>query len=301
LHLVVVGAYVADCFVRTPRLPAWGHEYEARSIRTTPGGKALNQAVTLARLGAQVTAIGTVGADGVGRDVVAALARERIDVRWMEEREGASTSVCLCFVSDEGESAIVWHIEDDVAVLPETVSAATTAIERADAVLVTFEMPVPTIRKSINAASSRGARVLVAPAPVLANSAETTSLPWNRVDVLVPNEIEARALLDGGQEVPADQLASALSHRLAVPTIAVTLGSSGCVLHASGASRSYPAHKAAAVDTTGAGDAFTATFAAHLVAGASESDAVDAAQAAAARTVRHAGGHDSMPSPAPSA
>lgn len=48
LRFVVVGAYVADCFVSTPRFPAWGHEQEARSIRTTPGGKALNQAVALA-------------------------------------------------------------------------------------------------------------------------------------------------------------------------------------------------------------------------------------------------------------
>ena len=45
LHFVVIGAYVADCFVAAPRLPRWGEEYEVRSIRTSPGGKALNQAV----------------------------------------------------------------------------------------------------------------------------------------------------------------------------------------------------------------------------------------------------------------
>ena len=48
------GAYVVDCFVRTPVLPAWDAEYEVRSVRTSPGGKALNQAVALARLGVQV-------------------------------------------------------------------------------------------------------------------------------------------------------------------------------------------------------------------------------------------------------
>ena len=55
LHFVVIGAYVADCFVAAPRLPRWGEEYEVRSIRTSPGGKALNQAVALARLGAHVS------------------------------------------------------------------------------------------------------------------------------------------------------------------------------------------------------------------------------------------------------
>src|SRR5260370_32824961 len=110
LRFVVVGAYVVDCFVRTPRLPVWGQEYEARSIRTSPGGKALNQAVPLAPLGAQVTAVGAVGDDGLGRDVLTALARERIDVRWVESREDVAATVCLCFVTDEGDYAIFLHI-----------------------------------------------------------------------------------------------------------------------------------------------------------------------------------------------
>lgn len=298
LQFVVVGTYVADCFVNTSRLPAWGHEYEAHSIRTSPGGKALNQAVALARLGAQVTAIGAVGDDGVGQDVLGSLRRERVDVSWMDVRDDAATSICLCFVSDHGDSAIVWHIDDDVTVMPETVRAAASAIERADAVLVTFEIPVPTIREAIGAARRSGAQVFVAPAPLLANPADAASLPWDQVDVVVPNENEARALLAGGQNVPANDLADALALDLGVATIAVTLGAAGCALHAAGESRHYPAHQVVPVDTTGAGDAFMAIFAAHLTAGASGPDAVEAAQSAAAWAVQRAGGHGSMPTPA---
>ncbi len=210
LRFVVVGAYVADCFVNAPHLPVWGHEYKARSIRTSPAGKALNQAVALARLGAHVMAVGAVGGDGLSRDVLAALTRERIDVSWVESREGVATTVCLCFVSAEGDSAIVWHIDDDVAVMPETVRAAASAIEHADAVLLTFELPVPTIRETINVARHCGARVFVQPAPVLADPAAAKSIAWDLVDVLVPNEIEARTLLHGGDDVPVDDLAAAL-------------------------------------------------------------------------------------------
>jgi ribokinase len=300
LRFVVVGAYVADCFVNTPSLPAWGHEHEARSIRTSPGGKALNQAVALARLGAQVAAVGAVGDDGVGRDVLAALTRERVDVSWVESRADVATTICLCFVGDEGDSAIVWHIDDDVAITPDTVRAAAPAIERADAVLMTFEMPVQTIRETIGIARPRGARVFVQPAPVLNDPAGAASLPWDQADVLVPNEIEARALLDDGHAVAVDDLAGALSRDLAVPTVVVTLGASGCVAHTAGVSRRYPAHKTVAVDTTGASDAFMATFAAYLTAGAPEPDAIDAAQAAAAWVIQRAGGHGSMPAPASS-
>ena len=294
---MVVGAYVADCFVNTSLLPAWGHEYEAHSIRTSPGGKALNQAVALARLGAHVAAVGTVGDDGVGRDVLGALLRERVDISWIDVRDDVATSICLCFVSDQGDSAIVWHIDDEVAVMPETVSAAASAIEGADAVLVTFEIPVPAISEAISAARRSGARVFVAPAPPLDDPAEAASLPWDQVNVVVPNENEARALLAGGRKVPADELACALSDDLRVPTIAVTLGAAGCALHAAGQSGRYPAHQVVPVDTTGAGDAFMATFAAYLTAGASGADAVEAAQSAAAWAVQRAGAHGSMPPP----
>jgi len=297
LRFAVVGAYVTDCFVRTPTLPQWGTEYEVRSVRTSPGGKALNQAVALARLGASVTAVGVVGDDGCGHEVLAALRREGVDVAGVERRVNVSTGVCVCLVSDEGSSAILWHIDDDVAVLPGTIDAA-EAISRADAVLLTFEMPPESVRKAIDVASGHGARVVVQPAPpMLSDYGAALSLPWDRVDVLVSNEDEARTLLtvwDVGQ--PGVLLADGLAQRFGVPKVAVTLGASGCVLHAGGRSRHWlPPDEVAAVDTTGAGDAFAATFVAHLCAGATDEDAAHAAQAAAGQAIQRPGGYESMP------
>jgi ribokinase len=119
------------------------------------------------------------------------------------------------------------------------------------------------------------------------------------VDVLVPNETEARALLNDcrvGSDLPNDGLAEALASELAVPTVVVTLGESGCVIHAADVTRRYPGQKTEAVDTTGASDAFTATYTAHITAGAPEADAIQAAQSAAVWAIRHPGGHESMPS-----
>ena len=296
LRFVVVGAYVVDCFITTSRLPEWGRTYEARSIHTSPGGKALNQAVALARLGVQVAAVGVVGDDAVGRDVLVALERERVDVNGVESRKGVATTVCACFVGDAGESAIVWHIDEDVAVTPENVRAAEPLFEGADAVLVTFEMPVTAICETIRVARGHGARVFVQPAPALANRADAGVVPWDQVDVLVPNEEEARALLDDRGDLPADDLAQALARDLAVPTVVVTLGESGCIAHAAGVTHTYAAEHAMAVDATGAGDAFMAALTANLVAGVPGNQAIRLAQVSAARAVRRAGGYESMPS-----
>jgi ribokinase len=296
LQVVVVGAYVTDCIVRTPRLPGWGEEYEARSVRTSPGGKALNQAVALARLGAQVTAVGVVGGDGVGRDILTALEQEGVDVGHIECRDNVATAVCVCLVSDTGENAIVWHIDDDVAVTAPTVHGATRAMGSAHAVLMTFEMPAQSIREAICCASISGSLVIVQPAPPLADAAAARSLPWELVNVLVSNEAEARALLVlGQQDIPARRLAGALSAQLGIGTVVVTLGASGCVAHTDRASTLYPAHEVVAVDTTGAGDAFAATFAAHLAAASPVAEAVNAGQAAAAQAVQRVGARESMP------
>ncbi len=296
---MVVGGYVADCFVVTPRLPAWGDNYQARSVRTSPGGKALNQAVALARLGAQVTAIGGVGEDPLGQDILAALTREGIDVSFVRTHENAASAICVCFVGDDGQTSFVWHIDDDVAVTPDTVCAAEAAIRSADAVLVTFELPVPAIRETIEVANRHGVRVFVQPAPPLADPAVAASIPWDQIDVLVPNEAEARALLEGGQAdgLAPDDLAEAVATELGIPVVVLTLGEVGCVTHAAGTSHRYPARRAAVVDATGAGDAFMATFCAHVVEGMAVADAVDAAQSAAAWAIGHPGGREAMPSP----
>ena len=277
LRFVVVGGYGADCFVNTSRLPAWGDNYQARSVRTSPGGKALNQAVALARLGAQVTAVGGVGEDPLGQDIIAALTREGIDVSFIRTHDNASSAICVCFVGDDGQTSFVWHIDDDVAVTPETVRAAEAAIQDADAVLITFELPVSAIRETITTASRHGVRVFVQPAPPLPDLANASLLPWDLVDVLVPNESEARALLDGGQSghLAADDLAEAVAAELGVATVVVTLGESGCVTHAGGVGHRFPASRTKVVNVTGAGDAFMASFTAHVVAGLPVADAVE--------------------------
>jgi ribokinase len=274
MHFVVVGAYVADCLVTAPRLPQWGEVYEARSIRTSPGGKGLNQAVALARLGAHVCAVGAIGDDGFGRDIVSGLTREGIETGFFVTREKAATSICICFVGNTGQTSFVWHIDEDVTVTPEIVRGAEPALRQADAVLITFETPVSTIREAITLAHRCDARVFLNPAPALANPTAVAALPWRNVDVLVPNEAEARAILEGlgvsRQPVRIDDLAGAIASELSVPLVIVTLGESGCAVHSHGVTRRYSAQQTAPVDTTGASDAFTAALVVSLVQGRPE-------------------------------
>lgn len=127
--------------------------------------------------------------------------------------------------------------------------------------LLTFEAPVPAIRQALQVANRCDAQVFLQPAPPLANPSAAATVPWENVDVLIPDEAEARPILEGvGVEPQApqeDDLADALASELDVPSVVVTLGESGCVSNSSGVARRYRAQQAAPVDTTGASDAFS--------------------------------------------
>jgi len=298
LRFVVAGAFIADCIVNTARLPNWGDDLEARSIRTSPGGKALNQAVALARLGAHVTTVGVIGADSLGRDVLATLRYEGVDVSKLQIREHATTPVCVCLVGDDGATSFLYHLGEEVALTSDVIDTADAAIQHADAVLMTFEAPLPALRATIESTNRHGSRLLLQPAPPLREPVDLATLPWNGVDLLLPNEAEARALVHGvdPEALAAEDLAAAVARTLAVPTVVVTLGGAGCVAHSAGTSRHYPAHRVTEViDSTGASDAFAAALALELTGGGSQSDAIQAALSAAALAVERAGGHESMP------
>ncbi|MBX6389736.1 MAG: ribokinase [Frankia sp.] len=242
-RFVVVGAFHADCLIATPRLPDWGDDLRAGSIRTVPGGKGLNQAVTLARAGAEVAAVGVLGADPLGASLAATLAADGIDVTTLTRHPTAPTPLCLVFTAPDGRNAFVWHLPDELATTDEVVAAAARAVRGADAVLLTFEAPDP-LNRVAELARAAGARVIVNPAPRPADRADYDAVRWDLVDILIPNEAEARALLpDGhpGRDAPAEQLAEAVAQALAIPLVCVTLGDRGCTVFDGTRTNVYPA------------------------------------------------------------
>jgi ribokinase len=148
--------------------------------------------------------------EGLNAYIVSALAREGLETECLVTREKAATSICICFAGDNGQTSFAWHIGEDVTVTPDMVRGAEPALRQADAVLITFEAPVSAVREAITLTSHCDARVFLNPAPTLADPAAVAALPRRDVDVLVPNEAEARAILEslGVSRQPVKQMTS---------------------------------------------------------------------------------------------
>ncbi|ALE54805.1 ribokinase [Paraburkholderia sp. RL17-368-BIF-A] len=292
-RVAVVGSLNMDLVARAPRLPHPGETLAGRTFAQVAGGKGGNQAVAAARLGAQVSMLGCVGADANGAQLRAGLEAERIDCAALETGREA-TGVALIVVDDASQNAIVIVAGSNGEVTPETIARHEAVLAAADVVICQLETPLATVHAALAAARRLGKTVILNPAPA------TGPLPaeWlPLIDYLIPNELEAATLTGLPVGSPEEAATAAAVLRAAgARNVLVTLGPRGVQAALEGAAPVlYDAPKVEAVDTTAAGDTFIGGFAAQLAEGADVDAAIRFAQRAAALSVTRAGAQPSIP------
>ncbi|WP_329386946.1 carbohydrate kinase family protein [Streptomyces sp. NBC_01351] len=291
--LVVVGDVVTDVVAvhSEPLAPATD---TAARIRTLPGGAGANAACWAARTGAaEVRLLARVGADSVRwheEALLAAGVRPRLVV---DPDEPTGTVVALV-----GKDAERTFLTDSGAALRLCPADWTSSLldGAAHLHLSGYLFFADTSRElalvALRAARTRGVPVSVDPA----SAGFLAALGPRRfldavagVDVLLPNEDEARLL--AGLPEPAGVARAAVELSRRVPLVVVTRGAAGALVAERGRiTAEIPAEPAEAVDSTGAGDAFTGGFLAARLSGADPAESARAGCRAAALAVTRLGG-----------
>jgi ribokinase len=290
-RVLVVGSANMDLVVETPRAPDAGETLLGHRFTTGFGGKGANQAVMARLAGAEVAFVACVGADAHGAQTLAELTRRGIDVDGVATAPDVASGVAQIWVEDGGANRIIVVPGANARLDPDRVAAA-VARDRAAVVIGQLEVPQAATAAGFAAARARGAVTVLNPAP----AALLADVLLAETDWLVPNEPELAAL-SGGADVERDADLAAFARDAGVRLL-VTLGAAGAALvRADGTVLRAPAPVVAALDTTGAGDAFIGTFAARLAAGETEERAVAAALRCAADSVTRLGAQSSFPDP----
>lgn len=294
-RIVVVGSLNMDLVVRTARLPRPGETVVGRDFVQVPGGKGGNQAVASARLGANVAMIGRVGDDAFGRQLVDSLARDGVDTGAVAAIAGTSSGLALIGVEDSGQNAITIVGGANTMLSSDDVQRHDATIAAAGALLVQLEVPVVSIAAALAIAKRHGVLTILDPAP-----APHEPLPAElvAVDVLSPNQSEAEALTGIAVASVGDAMrVAAILHERGARQVVLKLGDQGALASdGMGNIVHIPAPQVAPVDTTAAGDAFTAALAVALVEGRSLAEATRFACAAGSLATTRRGAQDAMPS-----
>ncbi|MEU3182718.1 PfkB family carbohydrate kinase [Streptomyces sp. NPDC006923] len=288
--LLVVGDVVTDVVARYRTPLAHGTD-TAAEIRTLPGGAGANAACWAVRTGCpDVRLLARVGADA--RD-------------WHEERlrqagvrtrlvvdDRVPTATVICLVDASAERTLLTDSGAALCLSPADWSPALLdGVGRLhlSGYLFFADASRRLAVAALGSARERGVPVSVDPASagfIKELGTERFLAAVEDVETLLPNADEARILT--GLTDPA-HAAAELSRR--VPVVVVTLGAEGAlVAEASTVSARVPPVPARAVDTTGAGDAFTGAFLAARLAGADPAAAAAEGCRAGAHAVTVPGG-----------
>lgn len=297
--LFVLGSFVIACSATVDRLPRAGESLRAQAFLVEPGGKGLNLAVGARRLGAVIDGLLAIGDDALAALAEPALARAGLPAGMLRRFSGP-TGAGIGFTDAAGENCLAVHPGANARLEAAEVRAAAERIARSTLVLAQFEAGDEAVAALFRIARAAGRRTLLNPSPfrmpapeILANTA-----------ILIVNAVEAAAfgaaldvpVREGAAEPAAfEALAGALLAR-GPDLVVVTLGASGALAFAAGRpALVQPAFPVAAVDTLGAGDAFTAGLAVGLAGGRPLPEALRLAAACGACVVRHKGVFDALP------
>lgn len=257
MDVFVLGSYVNAHVMTVGQLPVPGESVQATRLWSEHGGKGLNLAVAMHRLGLQVCTVLAVGNDMPGQNLSGLLRAEGMDSRWVVTVEDSASGFGVGMVAEDGGNTIAVYPGANNRLAGCHVEAASTQLNQCRAVCAQFEVPDEPILTAFRLARRQGIATLLNPSPWRSPAPALLAL----TDILVVNATEAACLfgLDTKHPPGLEQWLQRLPELgWAGRLLVITLAEQGCVSWADDRVMHQPAWTVTAQDPTGAGDAFTA-------------------------------------------
>lgn len=280
----VVGSINMDMTVKAERIPLKGETLKGWDLQYIPGGKGANQAVAMAKLGAEVEMFGCVGDDAAGESLVKNLQDTGVETGHIKVVPGVPTGLAMITVG-ENDNTIIVVAGTNNHVDIEYVNEVKDSILECEIVLLQHEIPQETVEYVISLCADNDVKVVLNPGPARPVKQEILE----KVTYLTPNEHEAVILF--GKDISFEEMMKRYPEKLVI-----TQGSRGvstCLKN--GEVILVPARKANVVDTTGAGDTLNGAFTVAVTEGKGIAEALAFANTAAGLSTEKFGAQGGMP------
>lgn len=290
--ILVVGSLNMDLITQTEKLPIMGETISGLTFKTGCGGKGGNQAYAAAKLGGNVTMFGCIGQDLFGQELYHNLEKQGVDCSKIRICEGMESGTATITVYN-GDNSIIIIPGANGEVSIEYIEKNLNYIKEADFIILQLEIPIETVEYIISFAAKKGIPVILNPAPA-------KSLPDEilcQAKYVIVNETECEfytktsvKTIEDAKKGLLQLLGKGIEHGI------VTLGSQGVVYNCGKEIFHEPARKVKAIDSTAAGDTFTAAVVISLLEGNDMKEAVKFATKASSIVVSRIGAQTSIPS-----
>lgn len=290
IKAAVMGSINMDIILSAVRLPEVGENVLGSTYSYAHGGKGANQAIGLSRLGAGVKMIGKVGADANGESLIKNLEKNNVDASGVAT-DGTSTGLAAILIDGQGRNRIVVYEAANSEIDPSL--AEKNISDDLNVLLVQFETKEEVVCAYVNEAIKKGITTVVDCGPAKNFNLEK----MQGMTILSPNENETEALsgILPSDEEKALRASEILYDRSRAKYIVLKLGDRGCSLYDGKKIKFFAPYPTTVLDTTAAGDSFTAALALEYVRSGNIEKACDTGNKAGAIAVSRVGAENSMP------
>lgn len=295
-----------------------GRKTEASEISTHCGGGAVNSAVSLARLGLDVSTVIKLGQDKRADEILTRLESEGVSTRWVMRESKAPTGASVLIASHDRDAAVFTFRGANTLLRPDDLNDNAFAVDLVYISSLSNESAdcFPLLVQKAKAhgalvATNPGVRQLSArtgPFYETLSDIDILSINQTEADALVPHLVTsvgeggpklplkaneelisllARGLCGGGFEMTLARFVTAILQR-GPKYVVITAGSHGSIVASQDGLLYCPVHQTAVAGTAGGGDAFASTFAGFVSLGHSQEEAIRAATVNSASVISHA-------------
>ncbi len=290
IRAAVVGSINMDLILNMEKVPDVGENLTGTSYGYANGGKGANQATALSMLGAETKMIGKVANDANGHKLLENLNRNKIDISGVSVT-GSQTGLAAILLDCDGRNRIVVYEGANAEINPD--EAAEGITDDLDLLLVQFETREEVVIKCVNRAIEKGITTVIDCGPAKNFALEK----MQGATIVSPNESETMALtgIYPKNEENILKASKTLLERSKAKFIVLKLGERGCSVWDGANLKILPSYPAKVVDTTAAGDCFTAAMALEFMRSGDIYSACDLGNRAGSIAVSRMGAASSMP------
>lgn len=280
------GSLNIDYVYNVDHILVGGETLSASDRNIYPGGKGLNQSISLARAGVETWHAGAIGKDD-GQILYDVLEKSNVNLEYLKVLPETPSGHTFIQVDKEGQNCILVYGGSNQQITKEQVDKTLSAFSAKDYIFLQNE--INEIAYIMEKANKIGMKIVFNPSPM---DEKIDILPLDCVDFFMVNEIEAAQLVNGDSD---EELLDNLIRKYPASHIIMTVGSRGAYYAHGEVREHYGIFDVERVDTTAAGDTFTGYFMSSFALGKTPRESLETASAASSIAVSRAGASSSIP------
>ena len=293
-RVLIIGSSNMDLALNVYKVPEAGETVmDDGGVAYTPGGKGANAAVAFSRLGANLVFATRLGVDAHGRQLYNYYKEDGIDTSFIKVDRDFPTGFSVVMKEGNGQNRIIVYPGANIHISAENMVEAFSSVP--DALFLGFEIGFDAALTAARIAASRKVPIFIDAAPA-DKRFPLESLPF--VEIFSPNETETfefTGVMPNGADSSL-KAALILYKRVNCKYVVIKQGERGASIYDGKKFDMIPAERVEkVVDTTAAGDTFTAAMTLRYLECGDIKEAVRYAVSAAAITVSRAGASSSVP------